>query len=361
MKVRVLLAAGLTAGALAACGGEQAQTGTTEPVAADDVIEVSEAELAGNPFLEDWDTPYGVQPFDRIDDEHFLPAFKYGVLEQRREIAAIAENTEAPTFDNTILALEKAGGALERVAYTFSSLTGTELNDRLRELQTIIWPMYSRENDAILLNETIWQRVQAVYTQREELGLDEQQARLLELTHRRFVRAGAALSEEVKAEVSEINAELSELTTRFGQNVLAATKDFRVELTSEEETAGLADDFKANLWDEDKEAWVLTLDRSVYETFMTQSENREARKVLFDGYRNRANSGEYDNGPTLIRIAEFARAPRRADGLCIARSLPARNAHGQDAAGRRRFPAARMAPGPRAGQERACRHAGHDR
>ncbi len=305
MKVRALFAVGLTAGALAACGGDPAPGGDEIAAVADDTIEVSEAELAGNPFLEEWDTPYGVQPFDRFDDEHFLPAFKYGVLEQRREIAAIAANTDAPSFENTILALEKAGGALERVAYTFSALTGTELNDRLRELQTIIWPLYSRENDAILLNETIWERVQAVYEQRDQLDLDEQQARLLELTHRRFVRAGAALSEEVKAEVSEINAEISELTTKFGQNVLAATKAFSLELKTEEETAGLADDFKANLWDADKEAWVVTLDRSVYETFMTQSENRDARKIMFDGYRNRANSGEYDNGPILIRIAEL--------------------------------------------------------
>ena len=311
MKVRALFAAGLTAGALAACSGDPASTVSSDSSATGDVIDVSEAELVGNPFLEEWDTPYGVQPFDRIDDEDFLPAFKYGVLEQRREIAAIADNPDAPSFENTILALEKAGGALERVAYTFSALTGTELNDRLRELQTIIWPMYSRENDAITLNDTIWQRVQAVYEQRDQLGLDEQQARLLELTHRRFVRAGAALSEDVKAEVSEINAELSELSTRFGQNVLAATKAFSVELTREEETAGLAEDFKANLWDEDKQAWVATLDRSVYETFMTQSGNREARKLLFDGYRNRANSGEFDNGPILIRIAQLR--ARRAE------------------------------------------------
>ena len=276
-----------------------------------DELTVTAEELQGNPFLDEWGTPYGVQPFDRIDDEHFLPAFKHGVLELRREIAAIADNPEPPSFENTILALEKSGSELERVVYTFSALTGTELNDELRELQTIIWPLYSRETDAITLNDALWQRVQSVWEQRDSLGLDEQDARLLELTHRDFVRSGAALSEAVKSQVSDINAEISELDTKFAQNLLAATKAFTLELTSDEETAGLADDFKANIWNADKNAWVVTLDRSVYETFMTQSENRELREALFDGYRNRASSGEYDNGPILIRIAELR--ARRAE------------------------------------------------
>ena len=294
---------------LAACGGDRqaepetvASTGEEQDA---DAITVTAEELAGNPFLEEWTTPFGVQPFDDIEDEHFWPAFKYGVLELRKEVAAIADNPEPPTFDNTILALEKAGDDIARVAYTFSGLTGTELNDNLRELQTRIWPIWSREADAITLNETIWQRVQAVYDQRDSLDLNEQQARLLELTHRRFVRAGAALSEDVKQQVSDINAELSELSTKFGQNLLAETKGFTIELTDEADTIGLSEDFKANLWDEEKQAWVLTLDRSVYETFMTQSGNRDLRKQMFDGYRLRATSGEHDNGPLLIRIAQL--------------------------------------------------------
>ncbi len=300
--------AGLTALlglALTACSGgdrsEPATAATDEP----EEITVTAAELKGNPFLEEWDTPFGVQPFDSINDEHFWPAFKYGVLEMRKEIEAIANNPDAPTFDNTILALEKAGKDIERVAYTFSAITGTDLNDNLRELQTKIWPVWTRENDAITLNATLWQRVQAVYDARDSLDLNEQQARLLELTHRRFVRAGAALSAEVKQQVADINAELSELSTKFAQNLLAATKGFTIELTDEADTAGLSEGFKTNLWDEEKGAWVLTLDRSVYETFMTQSENRELRKQMFDGYRLRATEGETDNGPILIRIAEL--------------------------------------------------------
>lgn len=306
MKIKNLLIGCLLGATLAACGGRDAEETAADPAGdAMDEITVSEAELAGNPFLEEWDTPYGVPPFDRIEDEHFMPAFKKGVLELRAEIAAITDNLEPPSFDNTIVALEKTGPLMSKVLYTFSPLTGTELNDTLRELQTQIWPIFSRESDAITLNEQLFQRVLAVYEARETLNLDEQDARLLELTHRDFVRAGAALDADTKAKVTEINAELSELTTKFAQNLLAETKAFTLELTSDEDTAGLSENFKAGIWDEDKQAWVVGLNRSAFETFMTQSENRALRKQLFDGYRLRASQGEYDNGPLAIRIAQL--------------------------------------------------------
>lgn len=307
MKIRNLIAAGVAAVVLAACGGGETDATTETTAAADENTEivVTDAELAGNPFREEWDTPFGVPPFSEIKDEHFMPAFKKGVLELRAEIETIASNPEAPTFDNTILAMEMSGESIARVLYTFSSLTGTELNDNLRRLQTQIWPMWSRESDAINLNQELFQRVLAVMDQRESLGLGEQEDRLLELTHRGFVRAGASLTPEVKSQVADINAELSALSTKFAQNLLAETKAFTIELTDEADTAGLSGDFKANIWNEEKQAWVLGLNRSVYETFMTQSENRELREQLFNGYRNRAAQGEQDNGPIAIRIAQL--------------------------------------------------------
>ena len=306
MKLQQLAALLSAAAILAACGGadEATTSGTTE---SNDVTEISvtDAELAGNPFLEEWDTPFGVPPFAEIDDAHFMPAFKQGVLELREEIDAIVSNPEPASFENTILAMEKTGDAVAQVLYTFYPLVGTELNDELRKLQQEIGPMWSREADAITFNDALYQRVKAVYEQRDSLDLGEQEARLLELTHRRFVRAGAGLPDDVKAEVADINSRLSVLTTQFAQNLLAATKAFTIEVTDEADTAGLSDDFKANIWDEDKQAWVLGLNRTVYETFMTQSENRELRKQLFDGYTNRSNSGEYDNSPLLIEIAQL--------------------------------------------------------
>ncbi len=305
MHIRNSLAAIFAAALLSACGGgepeQAAETETAEPAE----ISVTDAELEGNPFRQEWDTPFGVPPFDAIEDEHFMPAFKKAILEMRAEVDAIVQNPDEPTFENTILALEMAGDSIAKVLYTFSPLTATELNDNLRELQREIWPMWSVESDAITLNDELFQRVLAVYEQRESLDLGEQEARLLELTHRQFIRAGAALTPEVKEQVSAINAELSELTTTFGQNLLAETKAFTIEITDEADTAGLSDNFKANIWDEELEAWVVTLDRSVYETFMTQSEVRELREQAFNGYRLRATEGEADNGPLLIRIAQL--------------------------------------------------------
>ncbi len=305
MKISRLAVTGLAVLMLGACGGgEQDETAAT---AADQqgVISVSDAELAGNPFLEVWDTPYGVPPFAAIRNEHYLPAFKKGILEQRADVEAIVGNPDAPTFENTIVALEASGELLTKVNRTFGNITNTELDDELRALEVEINPMLTRENDAILMNADLWARIEAVYDRKDDVGLEEQDARLLELTYRRFVREGAALSPADKARVAEINAELSTLTTKFAQNLLAATKGFTLELTTDEEVAGLSRDFKNAIWNADKEAWVVGLNRSSYETFMTQSENRALRKALFDGYRLRATAGDTNNGPIAVRIAQL--------------------------------------------------------
>ena len=305
MKIRSLFGLGLLAVALGACGGGSEEAAGDAAGAATDGISVTAAELAGNPFLEDWDTPFGVPPFGAIENGHYMPAFKKGILELRDEVAAIAANAEAPTFGNTVVALEAAGPLLTKVSYTFGNITNTELDDELAGLEAKVNPMLTRESDAITMNPDLWARIEAVYDARESLDLDEQDARLLELTHRRFVRAGAALAPEVKDRVAALNAELSALTTKFAQNLLAATKGFTLELTTEDEVAGLSDDFKAAIWNEDKQAWVVGLNRSSFESFMVQSENRELREKLFDGYRLRATDGDVDNGPLIVEIAQL--------------------------------------------------------
>ncbi len=301
--------------ALAACSqGDGVATSPTgsaaDPVAAADIV-VTPAELEGNPFLKEWDTPFGVPPFGEIADEHFLPAFKQGMLELRADVAAIRDNADAPTFENTILAMEKSGALAQKVGLVFGPLASTELNAKKRELQSIIYPMWTRESNKIVLDDALWQRVLNVYEARDNLELGEQEARLLELTHRRFVRAGAALDADTKTQVAAINEELSGLTTKYGQNLLTSTKAFELVITEEADTAGLSEGFKSGIWDADREAWVVTLDRSVYETFMTQSEVRELRERAFNGYRERATEGETDNGPLAIKIAQL-RAQRAA-------------------------------------------------
>ena len=306
MKFNKLIGLGLIALMLGACGGaDQEEATEAAPPAASDEISVTEAELAGNPFMEEWDTPYGVPPFSAIENAHYMPAMKKGVLELRAEIDAIVSNAEAPTFENTIVALELAGELLGDVASTFGNITGTDTDDELRALETEIYPMLTREFDAITLNPDLWQRVKTVYEQRDSLGLDEQDARLLELRHRSFIRAGAAFTPEVKAQIAEINAEMSAITTTFSQNLLLETKAFTLELKEDDEIAGLSDDFKAAIWNEEKQAWVVGLNRSSYETFMVQAENRELREKLFNGYRLRASEGERDNGPLAIKVAQL--------------------------------------------------------
>ena len=288
-----------------------APTGGDTSQAANALPTVDEAELADNPFRQDWQTPFGVPPFAEIEDDDYMPAISKAIEELRSEISAITSITSKPTFENTILALELAGSPLYKVAYTFNNVTNTDSNDMLRELETQIFPLLTREFDAIVLNQALYERVKSVYDARDELDLDEQQARLLELTHRRFVRAGAIFAPEVKERVAEINAEISGLNTQFAQNLLLETKGFTLELKEEDEVAGLSDDFKSAIYDADKKAWVVGLNRSAYESFMVQSTNRELRERLFNGYRLRASKGEYDNGPIAVKIAQL-RAERAA-------------------------------------------------
>ena len=261
--------------------------------------------LEGNPFAEEWDTPYGTPPFSEIKDEHYMPAIKAGILELQEEIAAIVDNPDAPTFENTVIAYETAGAQISRVASTFGNITGTDTNDTLRELEAEIYPMLTRAFNEIQFNEELFGRIKAVYAQKETLELDEQDARLLELTHRGFVRAGANLDTETKTRVGEINEELSGLTTQFAQNLLSATVGFKLEITDPADLGGLSESFKAAIKVEGEEKWVVGLNRSPFETFMTQSTNRELRKQLFDGYRLRASAGEGDNGPVLIKVAQL--------------------------------------------------------
>ncbi len=303
MKFNMLLAAASMAAVLAACGASDPDA--PADATADEEITVSDTDLAGNPFRREWNTPFGVPPFADIEDGHYLPAIKKGILERRAEIDAIANNPEPATFANTIVAFETAGASLNRVTRTFFNITGTELNDTLSDIQQQVSPMLSREFSAIMLNEKLFERVQSVYAQKDDLDLNEQDARLLELVHRAFVRSGAALDADAKQKLADVDAEIAELSTKFGLNLLAATKGFTIELTDEADVAGLSEDFKAAIWNEEKGAWVVGLNRSSFESFMTQSESRELRRQLFDGYRLKASSGDADNGPIAIRIAQL--------------------------------------------------------
>jgi len=306
--MRIELSASVAALAILLAGCDAVRTPGTETGKAGPETSAEQSDQLAqpgeaNPLLARWQTPYGAPPFSTIQDADYLPAVEKGITDLQADIARISENEAAPDFENTIVALDKAGKTLDQVLAVFGNITNTDTNDTLSELEGVIYPKVSQVYDSIVFNDQLFARVKAVREAAADLELDEQDARLIELTYRQFERAGAALTPEVKAEVSEINTEISGLTTKFAQNLLKSTKAFRIEISDETELAGLSEDFKAALKQDD--VWVLKLDRSVYETFMTQSENRDLRKQMFDGYRLRASEGELDNGPIAIRLAQL--------------------------------------------------------
>lgn len=266
---------------------------------------------AANPFFQDWDTPFGIPPFDAIKDEHYKPAVAAAFVELRAEIAAIRDNPEPPTFENTVQALETSGVMVDKVFNVFGNITNTDTNDTLQTLEVKFYPELTREVDAIFLDNQLYQRVKAVFDQRETLDLDQQQARLLELQHRDFIRSGAAMDAGAKARIKEINARITELTTKFGQNLLAETKNFELVVTDEADLSGLPASLvgsarKAAEAKGRDDAWVFGLNRSVYEAFMTFADNRELRRQLFDGYRNRAaKGGDNDSRDLITEIAKL--------------------------------------------------------
>jgi len=264
-----------------------------------------------NPFFVEWNTPYGIPPFDQIRDEHYRPAFEHAIEELRADVEAIRTNPESATFENTFEALELAGTSLDRVSAVFRNITNTDTNEVLQELEVEINPVLTRENDEIYLDEKIFQRVNTLYEQRDSLGLDQEADRLLELTHRDFVRRGAALDEQSKARMKDINARLSELKTVFSQNLLKETKGFELVITDEQDLSGLpaAQIGSARSKAESKDqpaAWIFGLDRATFESFMTFSDRRELRKQMFDGYRARGGQGgANDNRDVLGEIANL--------------------------------------------------------
>ena len=190
-----------------------------------------DAVTADNPLLSEWETPFGVPPFDAIASDDYLPALRAGIEEHAAEIDAIVANTDEPTFENTIEALELSGSTLGRVSRVFSAVNSAHSDDVIKETAKIIAPERAAHRDNISLNKELFERVLAVYEQREQLGLTPEQAHLLNETHKRFVRSGANLDDAAQARLREINSELAELSQRFSENLLDETNDFELLVT----------------------------------------------------------------------------------------------------------------------------------
>jgi peptidyl-dipeptidase Dcp len=301
------------AAALLGCMERAEQSNEVEhaQAAAEPATDVAALLAADNPFYVEWDTPFGIPPFDEIEDHHYAPAFEHGIVELRADIQAIRDNPEPPGFENTLEALQLAGQSIKRVSDVFDNISNTDTNDYLQELEVEIQPRLTREYDAIYLDDAIFERVDTVWQQRETLDLDLEAARLLELVHRDFLRKGAALDAESKARMKDINARVSELNTIFSQNLLKETKGFELVITDEADLAGLPDGLigsaKKKAESRDKsDAWLFGLDRSTFEAFMTFADNRDLREQMFNGYRSRAGQGgDNDNRDVLTETAKL--------------------------------------------------------
>ena len=262
-----------------------------------------------NPFFAEWGTPYEIPDFGRIKTDHYLPAFEEGMRRQKAEIDAIVNNPEAPTFENTILAYEYSGQLLKDVSGVFFNLSECESSDAMDAIAEEVTPLLSKHEDDIALNAALFARIKAVYDQREALGLNAEQARLLSETYKGFVRAGANVPEEQQPRFRELNEQIASLTLRFAQNVLKATNDYKKVLPNGD---------------------TVTLDIPTWEPFMQTCTDRKLREEVWHAYADRCQNGEFDNTriiDTLVNLrlerANILGFPTHADWVlddCLAKT-----------------------------------------
>ncbi len=301
---------------LAACSEPQppASPATpTQPIGTESEVEeiVAEPEEI-NPLLAESPLPYGMPPFDEIEPDHYVPAFEQAMEEHLAEIDIIAQNPADPTFDNTFVALERSGQALINVQRVFGNLVGAHTSEALQAVQREIAPRLSAHQDAIRLNAALFERIEAIYQQRDALDLDAESLRLVEHTHRQFVRAGARLDEEQKERLRAINTALAELGTQFSQNVLAEVNDSAVVFDSRDMLAGLSDSriqTAANeAADRDLEdgQYVITLLNTSGQPPLASMDNRSARERVHTASLNRGSRGnQFDNTEIVAQIIAF--------------------------------------------------------
>lgn len=272
---------------------------------------MNESAETTNPFFVESDLPYGMPPFDRITNEHFVPAFERGMAEQMTEITAIASNPEPASFENTIVAMELSGQLLARAQRVFFSLTSANTNDALKAIDTEMAPKFSSHNDSIVLNPALFARVAELYGARETLGLDAESLYLLERYYLDFIRDGAQLSADQKVRLREINSTLAELGTAFSQNVLNEVNDSAVVVDTREELAGLSDSEIDSAAAEAKSRnldgkFVLTLQNTTQQPVLTSLENRALRERIQETSAARGSRGnEFDNRSIVASVLKL--------------------------------------------------------
>ena len=266
---------------------------------------------ASNPFSKPSALPYGAPEYDKIKTEHFRPALEAGIAQHLSEIEAIANQSEAPTFDNTIVALERTGDLIARALPVFDNLSNAYTSDEIQAIETELSPKFAAYSDAIYLNEKLYGRIADLYNRRDTLGLDAESLRLLEIIHRDFVRAGARLNPEQKAEIQAINSELSGLETKISQNILSEMKSSAVVVDSREELAGLSEEEIADAaaLAESKGLngkYMLGLQNTSIQPVLSKLSNRELRKKIHEASIVRGMRGnEADNRSNIARVLQL--------------------------------------------------------
>ena len=266
-------------------------------------------DINNNPLVAEWDTPFQTPPFSKIELKHYEPAIDYAIEQNRAEIDAIINNPEAPTFENTIVAMAESGELLGRVTGVFYVLNNCVTSPEMQQIALNISPKLTALSNDVSLNPKLFARVKAVYDQRESLTLDQEDKMLLEETYKGFARSGALLEGEAQEKYRQYTTELSQLTLEFGQNALKATNAFALNITDEAKVAELPDFVKEGLAAEaaarGEEGWTVTLDAPSYGPFMTYSSQRDLKEQLYKAYNTRAKGGEFDNMENIRKIANL--------------------------------------------------------
>ena len=272
---------------------------------------VENSNIADNPLLTESSLPYHVPPFDKIKDEHFTPAIEAGMRDQLKEVEAVADNSEKPTFDNTIVALERTGRLLDRAQRTFSNLNACNTNPTLQKIDKEMAPKLAAHRDEIFLNPKLFARVQQLYDNRTHLGLDPESAYLLERYYKDFVRAGAKLSDADKEKLRKINAELATLQTQFEQNVLKEKNAASVVVDRKEDLNGLSDNQMASVTAaakaEHKEGkFVIQMQNTTGQPLLGSLQNRQLReRIMQTSLARNSHGGEFDTRDTVLRTAQL--------------------------------------------------------
>ena len=264
-------------------------------------------EAQNNPLLGDFNTPHQTAPFKEIKNEHFIPAFQESIKQGEAEIEAIIKNPAAPSFENTVAALDRAGKLLNRTAGIFFNLMNAETNDELQQIAQEVSPMLTKFQNDITLNPVLFDKIKTVYAQKEKLGLNAEQQTLLENSYVNFIRQGANLSEAQKGKFREISTELSKLSLKFGENVLKETNNFKLHVTDKSKLTGMPEGAleaaAARAKSENLEGWIFDLNMPSYLPFMKYADNRELRKEMYVAYSSKAFKGnEFDNQENVKKL-----------------------------------------------------------